>query len=135
MNIFCGIGRLTKNPDIRVTQGEEPMTIARFTLAINRIKKDEADYISCVAFKKTADIIEKYCQQGSQVGVTGHIQTGSYQKQDGTKVYTTDVIVDKLDLCGSSQESKPEQKPKTEAEQSGFVNVPDDLNDGTLPFN
>ena len=109
------------------------MTIARFTIAINRIKKDEADFISCVAFKKTAEIIEKYCHKGSSVGVTGHIQTGSYQKQDGTKVYTTDVIVDKLDLLGTA-EHKPEQ-PKTEAEQSGFYTIPDSLNDGQLPFN
>ena len=109
------------------------MTIARFTLAINRVKKDEADFISCVAFKKTAEIIEKYCHKGSQVGVTGHIQTGSYTKQDGTKVYTTDVIVDKLDLLGTA-EHKPEQQ-KTEAEQSGFYDIPDTLNDGGLPFN
>lgn len=111
------------------------MAIGRFTLAVNRMNKGEADYISCVAFKKTAEILEKYCSKGSQVGVTGHIQTGSYTKQDGTKVYTTDVIVDKLDLCGSSQESKPEQKPKTEAEQNGFHNVPDALADENLPFN
>lgn len=133
MNIFCGTGKLVKDADIRTTNGAEPMTIARFTIAINRIKKDEADFISCVAFKKTAEIIEKYCHKGSSVGVTGHIQTGSYTKQDGTKVYTTDVIVDKLDLLGTA-EHKPEQ-PKTEAEQSGFYNIPDSLNDGQLPFN
>lgn len=133
MNIFCGTGKLVKDADIRTTNGTEPMTIARFTIAINRMKKDEADFISCVAFKKTAEIIEKYCHKGSSVGVTGHIQTGSYQKQDGTKVYTTDVIVDKLDLLGTA-EHKPEQ-PKTEAEQSGFYNIPDSLNDGALPFN
>lgn len=133
MNIFCGIGRLTRDPEIRMTQGAEPMTIARFTIAINRIKQGEADYISCVAFKKTAEIIEKYCQQGSQVGVTGHVQTGSYTKQDGTKVYTTDIIVDKLDLLGSSEQKK--EAPKTEAEREGFYPIPDALNDGGLPFN
>lgn len=132
MNIFCGIGRLTRDPDIRMTQGAEPMTIARFTLAINRIKQGEADYISCVAFKKTAEIIEKYCQQGSQVGVTGHVQTGSYTKQDGTKVYTTDIIVDKLDLLGLSEQKK--EAPKTEAEQNGFLNVPEDVHNEELPF-
>ena len=133
MNIFCGTGKLVKDADIRTTNGAEPMTIARFTIAINRVKKDEADFISCVAFKKTAEIIEKYCHKGSSVGVTGHIQTGSYTKQDGTKVYTTDVIVDKLDLLGTA-EHKPE-KPKTEAEESGFYTVSDTLNDASLPFN
>lgn len=133
MNICVITGRIVKDVDIKTTNGAEPLTIARFTVAVNRIKKGEADFLPCVAFGKTAEILGKYCSKGSQVGVTGHIQTGSYQKQDGTKVYTTDVIVDKLDLLGTA-EHKPEQ-PKTEAEQSGFYTIPDSLNDGELPFN
>ena len=133
MNICVITGRIVKDVDIKTTNGAEPLTIARFTVAANRIKKGEADFLPCVAFGKTAEILGKYCSKGSHVGVTGHIQTGSYQRQDGTKVYTTDVIVDKLDLLGTA-EHKPEQ-PKTEAEESGFYNIPDSLNDGALPFN
>lgn len=133
MNICVITGRIVKDVDIKTTNGAEPLTIARFTVAVNRIKKGEADFLPCVAFGKTAEILGKYCSKGSQVGVTGHIQTGSYTKQDGTKVYTTDVIVDKLDLLGTA-EHKLEQ-PKTEAEQSGFYTIPDSLNDGQLPFN
>ncbi len=136
MNSVTLIGRLTKDADVRTTQGAEPMTIARFTLAVNRQKKGEADYINCVAFGKTAEVIGKYCSKGSQIGVTGHIQTGSYTKQDGTKVYTTDVIVDKMDFCGSNEKTEAPPHQQTMAEQEGFYNVPESLNDGeSLPFN
>ena len=108
INVFCGVGCLTKDITLHRTNGAEPLAVAKFTLAINR--KDGADFISCVAFGKTAETMQKYCGKGSKVGIVGHIQTGSYTKQDGTKVYTTDVIVDRLDLCGSA-EQKAELKP------------------------
>ena len=129
MNIWCGLGRITKDVEVKYTQGAEPMAIARFTLAVDRTKKGEADFISCVAFQKTAENIGKFFSKGSQIAVTGHIQTGSFQKQDGSKVYTTDVIVDRFDFCGSAEQ------PKTEAQNDGFMQASMlDLNDGSLPF-
>ena len=102
------------------------MAVAKFTLAVNRMKKGEADFISCTAFKQTAEFLGKYAEKGSMIAVTGRIQTGSYTKQDGTKVYTTDVIVDHAEFAGGAkQELKPEPTqqtaPLTPAEEAGFV--------------
>jgi single-strand DNA-binding protein len=102
------------------------MAVARFTLAVNRRKRDEADFISCVAFGKTAETIEKYVGKGHRVGIIGHIQTGSYKK-DGHRVYTTDVIVDEMEFL----EPKHEKNYKThESEYEGF----DEIEDDDLPF-
>jgi len=105
MNSVVLLGRLTRDPDVRVTQGQNPITVARFTLAVDRrFKKEgeqEADFISCIAFRKTAEFLQNYCHQGTKICVSGSIQTGSYTKQDGTKVYTTDVIVDNAEFAQS----------------------------------
>ena len=99
MNSVSLIGRLTKDPEIR-TSGE--LTIAKYTLAVDRHKKDEpADFIRCVAFGRTAQFAEKYLRKGNQVGVNGSIRTGSYKDKNGNTVYTTEVAVDKHSLCGS----------------------------------
>lgn len=120
MNTATLIGRMTKDIDVRYTTGNNPMAVARFTLAVNRRGKDKgADFISCVAFGKTAETLGKYVSKGHRIGLVGHIQTGSYDK-DGHKVYTTDVIVDGFDfLEPKSDQSVPD----------GFV--PDDEE---LPF-
>lgn len=98
MNNVVLIGRLVKDVESRFTQ--EGKGIARLTLAVNRaMKKDEADFISCVAFGKTAEVLINYTQKGSQVAIEGNIRTGSYDK-DGTKVYTTDVIIQRVELLG-----------------------------------
>ena len=92
MNKVQLVGRITKDIELRYTVDQ--MAVARFTLAVNRRKKDDgADFISCTAFKKTAEIMEKYLHKGDQIAVIGHIHTGSYDK-DGKKVYTTEVMVE-----------------------------------------
>ena len=131
MNKTLLIGRTTKDPDIRYTQNEQPMTIARFNLAVDRrFKKDgeqSADFISCVAFGKTAEFIEKYVFKGTKIAVEGRIQTGSYTNKDGNKVYTTDVVVEQVEFAGAKTDSKSESN-------DDFMNVADGLDDEGLPF-
>ena len=132
MNIVILTGRITKDAEIRYTQSNEPMAIARFTLAVDRrYKKDgeqSADFISCVAFGKRAEFMEKYGKKGTKFNVEGSIQTGSYNNKDGQKVYTTDVIVNNIEF-GESKGTK-QDAPQTDAD--GFMNIPDDLEE--LPF-
>ena len=134
MNKTLLIGRATKDPDIRYTQNEQPMTIARFNLAVDRrFKKDgeqSADFISCVAFGKTAEFIEKYVFKGTKIAVEGRIQTGSYTNNDGNKVYTTDVVVEQVEFAGSKTDSKSAAKESND----DFMNVADGLDDEGLPF-
>lgn len=127
MNTVSLIGRLARDVDIR--DGE--ITVGRFTLAVNRMKKDDpADFISCVCFGKTAENMKKYTAKGSQVGVTGRIQTGSYEK-DGRTVYTTDVIAANVEFLGSRKESQNEAAYGV----SGFHEMSDDdYDDSNLPF-
>ena len=133
MNIFAGIGRLTREPQI--SNGNESM-VARYTLAVDRsFKRDgeqTADFIPCVAFGKAAEFAEKYLHKGTKIAVEGRIQTGSYEK-DGQKIYTMDVIVNRHEFVDSkSSSSDNESKPKAEP-KSEFVNVPESIND-ELPF-
>lgn len=134
MNKTLLIGRTTKDPDIRYTQSEQPMTIARFNLAVDRrFKKDgeqSADFISCVAFGKTAEFIEKYVFKGTKIAVEGRIQTGSYTNNDGNKVYTTDVVVEQVEFAGSKTDSESAAKGSND----DFMNVADELDDEGLPF-
>ena len=142
MNNVILMGRLTRDPDIR-SQGENPSCIARFTLAVDRRFKREndeqtADFISCVAFGKTGEFIEKYGRKGIKLVVEGRIQTGSYTNKDGQKVYTTDVVVEQAEFAESKRTSDanvasdvPQGAP---AADDGFMNVPDDI-DEELPFN
>ena len=134
MNKTLLIGRTTKDPDIRYTQSEQPMTIARFNLAVDRrFKKDgeqSADFISCVAFGKTAEFIEKYVFKGTKIAVEGRIQTGSYTNKDGNKVYTTDVVVEQVEFAGSKTDSESAAKESND----DFMNVADGLDDEGLPF-
>lgn len=132
MNKVILIGRLTKDPEIRYTQGNEPMCIARYTLAVDRRTKEKAtDFISCVAFGKNGQFAEKYLNKGTKIALEGRIQTGSYTRQDGQKVYTTDVVVDSTEFA-ESKGSKEEQP--TEVKGEGFVQVPEGEDD-FLPFN
>ena len=134
MNKTLLIGRTTKDPDIRYTQNEQPMTIARFNLAVDRRFKKEgeqsADFISCVAFGKTAEFIEKYVFKGTKIAVEGRIQTGSYTNKDGNKVYTTDVVVEQVEFAGAKTDSKSAAKESND----DFMNVADGLDDEGLPF-
>ena len=136
MNKVVLLGRLTRDPEVRYTQGNEPMAVARYSLAVDRQgKKDEnkqnADFISCVAFGKRGEFAEKYLHKGTKIVVCGRLQTGSYTAQDGTKRYTTDVVVDEHSFC----ESKGATSEAQTTDEDGFMNVPDGVEDDGLPFN
>ena len=137
MNKVMLIGRLTKDPEIKATSTGK--TVAAFTLAVNRRKKeDPADFIQCKAFDKTAEVVQKYCQKGKQVCVLGRIQTGSYENKEGRKIYTTDIMVDELELLGSKSDAPAQEAPKAapapKADDDGFLQVELDSLDGELPF-
>ena len=116
MNKVILMGRLTRDPDVRYSQGESPMCVARYTLAVDRRQRrqegqQEADFISCVAFGKSGEFAEKYLHKGSKIAVTGRIQTGSYTNRDGQKVYTTDVVIEDQEFAenkGQSSGSGPD---------------------------
>lgn len=109
MNKTILIGRTTKDIDLRYTTGEKQTAVARFTLAVNRYRKDDgADFISCVAFGKTAENLDRYVHKGDKIGIIGHIQTGSYEK-DGRKIYTTDVIVEETEFLSSQRQTEPQK--------------------------
>ena len=144
MNRVILMGRLTRDPEVRYTQGSEPMAVARYTLAVNRrVRKDdgsqEADFINIVAFRKAGEFAEKYFRQGMRVLVSGRIQTGSYTNKDGQRVYTTDVIVDEQEFADSKNSSgrtgnyQPTSTPSSVGD--GFMNIPDGVEDEGLPFN
>ena len=142
MNKTILIGRSTKDADVRYSQGDKPMVIARISLAVDRKFKQEgqptADFINCIAFGKTAEVIEKYVTKGTKIAVVGHIQTGSYTNKDGQKVYTTDVVIDELEFCESrsSQQSNDNvSRPTPQTDTSDkWMNIPDDMDDSGLPF-
>ena len=140
------MGRLTRDPEVRYTSGENPMAVARYTLAIDRaIKKQgeqSADFINCVAFSKAAEFAEKYFRQGMRVLVSGRIQTGSYTNKEGQKVYTTEVIIDTQEFAdskgaseGASSYQASTRPSPTSASTDGFMNIPDGVDDEGLPFN
>ena len=142
MNKWIGMGRLTRDPEIRYTQGNDPMCVARYTLAVDRrVKKDgqdNADFINCVAFGKAGEFVEKYCKKGTKLAVSGRIQTGSYTNRDGQKVYTTDVMIEEQEFAESKAAQSGQQKP-TQNKEDGFMNIPDGLDEeidmDNLPFN
>ena len=147
MNKVILMGRLTRDPEVRYSQGENNMAIARYTLAVDRRfsrGNDEAsaDFIGCVAFGKTGEFAEKYLRKGMKIAVVGRIQTGSYTNKDNVKVYTTDVVVEDHEFCeskgsggegtysgGGGSISRPEPSAG-----DGFMNIPDGI-DEELPFN
>lgn len=143
MNKVVLMGRLTRDPEIRYTQGDN-MIIARYTLAVNRkYKRDgepDADFIQCVSFAKAAEFAEKYFKKGMRVAVSGRIQTGNYTNKEGQKIYTTDVILEEQEFAESKSETQqdntsPRQRGNTPTTESGdgFMNIPDGI-DEELPF-
>ena len=142
MNQVIISGRLTRDPDVRYTQGNN-MCIAKYTLAVSRNYRKEgeatADFINCTAFGKIAEFAKKYFRQGMRIEVIGRWQTGSYTNKDGMKVYTNDCIVEKQEFGQSKSESQKENRnaqsatePVSEADD-GFMSIPDGL-DEELPF-
>lgn len=138
MNKVIEIGRLTKDPEIRYSQGANTTCVARYTLAVDRKFKQEgqpnADFINCIAFGKLGEFAEKYLHKGTKIAVTGRIQTGSYTNKDGQKVYTTDVVVEEQEFCESKSQSNSQPRP-TPSNNDGFMSIPDGLEDEGLPFN
>ena len=147
MNKVILMGRLTRDPDIRYSQGENAMAVARYTLAVDRRGRKDgasdqtADFISCVSFGKTAEFAERYLRQGTKLVVEGRIQKGSYTNKDCQKVYTTDVVVENCEFAesknsasdgGSYSSSRPEP---VNAAGDGFMSSPDGVEDEGLPFN
>ena len=157
MNKVILMGRLTRDPEVRYSQGANSLAIARYTLAVDRrFRRDgeaTADFINCVAFGKSAEFAERYLRQGVKIAVTGRIQTGSYTNRDGQKVYTTDVVVEEQEFAESKNASQanvgayqqsyqPQQQPSAPAYTApapkpaadGFMNIPEGLEE-ELPFN
>ena len=144
MNKVILMGRLTRDPDVRTGAGDGSMTIARYTIAVDRRRstnagsnEQTADFISCVAFGKSAEFAERYFKKGIKIAITGRIQTGSYTKQDGTKVYTTDVVVEEQEFAESKAAGEnytSAARPETATAGGDFINVPDSVSDEGLPF-
>lgn len=146
MNKVILMGRITRDAEIRYTQGEKSTAIARFSLAVDRrFKKDNdeqnTDFISCIAFGKIAEFLEKFGRKGTKFVVDGRIQTGSYNNKDGQKVYTTDVVVENIEFAESKNSSgsggstnQPAPAPSSSSAGDGFMNIPDGT-DEELPFN
>lgn len=126
LNVVMLHGRLTSNPETRVTQ--DGKTVARFSVAVNGFKENHADFIRCVAFDKKAEVINNYFKKGSQILINGRIQTGSYDDKDGKKVYTTDVFVNDFDFC-----DKKSDTPEAPVSDDGFIDV-SDSDESELPF-
>lgn len=140
MNSVQLVGRFTRDPDVRYS--DNGTSIAKFNIAVDRrFKQDSgptADFISCVAFGKTAEFIEKYFRQGNRIGLNGRIQTGSYTNKDGVKVYTTDVVVENVEFVESNSSRNDtgfnSAKSSSLTDEDGFMNIPDGI-DEELPFN
>ena len=152
MNKVILMGRLTRDPEVRYSAGENALAIARYTLAVDRrFRRDgeaTADFISCVVFGRGAEFAEKYLRQGTKIAITGRIQTGSYTNREGQKVYTTDVVVEEQEFAESKnaggnnggfsapQHNNPAPSANTSdlGSADGFMNIPDGI-DEELPFN
>lgn len=136
MNKVELLGRLTRDPDIRYSNSEESIAVARFNLAVERRhRKDgqtEADFIRCVAFGRSAEFAEKYLHKGTKIVLVGRIQTGNYTNQDGQKIYTTDVVAEEMYFAESKKEGSDGRSEPTD--ENGFMNIPEGI-DEELPFN
>lgn len=141
MNKWIGMGRLTKDPEVRYSAGDNPIAIARYTVAIDRRKTQNneepgADFISCIAFGKAAEFAEKYLKKGTKIAIAGRIQTGHYTNQEGKEVYTTDIIVEETEFAeskrGMSEEDK-DARDNAAVNEAGFMNIPDGIEE-ELPF-
>lgn len=142
MNRVILMGRLSRDPEVRYTQGNEPMAVARYTLAVDRrVRRQDgneqtADFINIVAFRKAGEFAEKYFRQGMRVLVAGRIQTGSYTNKDGQRIYTTDVIVDEQEFADAKRDgADPSHYGASSPIGDGFMNIPDGVEDEGLPFN
>ena len=137
------MGRLTRNPEVRYSQGEKATCVAKYTLAVNRRfhreGEQDADFINCVAFGKQGEFAEKYLKQGTKIVISGRIQTGSYTNRDGVKVYTTDVVIEEQEFAESKKAAETSSTPqntqgvKSNPEDDGFMTIPEGVEE-ELPF-
>ena len=151
MNKVILMGRLTRDPEVRYSQGETPLAIARYSLAVDRRNargnkggdEQTADFINCVAFGRAGEFAERYFRKGTKIAVSGRIQTGSYTNKDGVKVYTTEVVVEEQEFAESKNASSGNEggytggnynRPAPSGAGDGFMNIPDGI-DEELPFN
>ena len=150
MNKVILMGRLTRDPEVRYSQGETPLAIARYTLAVDRRfnrnnggdNQQTADFISCVAFGRSGEFAERYLRKGTKIAITGRIQTGSYTNRDGQTVYTTEVVVEDQEFAESKNSNSGSDGGYTGNNRpaapsgagDGFMNIPDGI-DEELPFN
>ena len=152
MNKVILMGRLTRDPEVRYSQGEQATAIARYTIAVDRrFRRDgdgqTADFIGCVAFGRQGEFAEKYFRKGTKVLITGRIQTGSYTNSEGQKVYKTDVVVEEQEFAESKSAAAgnggdsnyaaytPSRPEPSQAAGDGFMAIPDGVDDEGLPFN
>ena len=137
MNKVILIGRLTKDPDVRYSQGNQPIAVARYSLAVNRrFKKQgeqEADFINCVAFGKAAEFVEKFLKKGMQISIVGRIQTGSYTDKNGKKVYTTDVVAEEHYFAEGKKDSQTSSNSSSDSTEA-FYPIDENIDDSDLPF-
>ncbi len=145
MNKVILMGRLTRDPEIRYSQGQEPIAIARYTLAVDRRIKSgnneqTADFVQCVSFGRTAEFAEKYFKQGTKIAISGRIQTGSYTNKDGNKVYTTEVVVEEQEFAESKVTAGnsggyqvADRTAPSNASAEGFMSIPEGM-ENDLPF-
>ena len=154
MNKVILMGRLTRDPEVRYSQGESSLAIARYTLAVDRRQargngdEQSADFINCVAFGRAGEFAERYFRKGTKIAITGRIQTGSYTNKDGVRVYTTDIVVEEQEFAESKNASSGNEggyqaggfnggsynRPAPSGAGDGFMNIPDGI-DEELPFN
>lgn len=148
MNKLILMGRLTRDPEIRYSQGENPMAIARFSLAVDRRFKragdsTEADFFNCTAFGKQAEFAERYLKQGTKILISGRIQNDNYTNKEGQKVFSVQVITEEIEFAESKKaaagaaeddDQRREQYRGPSTDSDGFMNVPDSVEDDKLPF-
>lgn len=137
MNKVILMGRLTRDPEVRYSQGDSSLAVARYSLAVNRrFKKQgeqEADFINCVAFGKAAEFVEKFLKKGMQISIAGRIQTGSYTDKNGKKVYTTDVVVEEHYFAEGKKDSQSSNNTSSDSTEA-FYPVDENVDDADLPF-
>ena len=137
MNKIVLLGRLTKDAEVRYTQGENSTAIASFSIAVNRKFKREnepdADFFNCTAFGRQAEFVEKYLKKGTKILLAGRVQNNNYTKKNGEKVYSVQVMVEEIEFA-ESKGSETETQQVTPTNNNGFVNIPDGLQE-ELPFN
>ena len=137
MNKIILCGRLTKDPEVRYSQGATPTAVARLSLAVNRKWKREgepdADFFNCTAFKGQAEFIEKYLKKGSKVLISGRVQNDNYTNKDGQKVYSVNIMIEEIEFAESKNQSGNNISEPSQKSSDGFMTIPDGAEE-ELPF-